>query len=106
MGMFGMLIGLLVAFCIYNHAKNRGHSTVIAFLWAIGSAAMPIVLVPLYLILGKTNEKQPKAAGYHDVIDVEATVVEEISQTCFKCGSPVKEDFVVCPYCQAPLNHK
>lgn len=103
MGIISMLIGLIVAFFIYNHAKERGHKAVTAFLWAAGSAVMPIILVPLYLLLGGA-EKQQQRYDKDDIIDIEATVIEEEILSCPKCGQDIKEDFNVCPYCQQPLN--
>ena len=102
MGMVSMLIGLLVSFFIYSHAKKRGHSTVVSFLWAAASAVMPIVLVPLYFILGRSSKPQ---GGRPDdgVIDIEATVIEEETIDCPQCGRSIKDDFLVCPYCQTPL---
>lgn len=97
-----MLIGLFAAFFVYNHAKQRGHGDVIAFLWAAGSAVMPIVLVPVYLLLGGC-EAAKKQEYDHDIIDIEATVIEEKVLTCPKCGKFIKDDFVVCPYCQISL---
>ncbi len=98
-----MLIGLLVAFFVYNHAKQRGHGDIIAFLWAAGSALMPVVLVPVYFLLGGCKAKPNQEYG-HDIIDIEATVIEEEVLTCPKCGNCIKDDFIVCPYCQIPLN--
>lgn len=105
MGMIGMLVGILVAFFIYHHAKGRGHSTVIAFLWAIASGIMPIILVPLYFLLGQRGTQQSRE-GDSDIIDIEATVIEEEIMNCPKCKSEVKEDFIVCPYCQTPIGQE
>lgn len=100
-----MLIGLIVAFFIYNDAQKRGHSFLTSLLWTVGSVAMPIVVVPLYLILGRRANISNKRDSDPDIIDIEATVVEE-TIPCPMCGSKVQETFLVCPYCSHTLKPK
>lgn len=95
-----ILLRLLAALFVYHHAKKRGHGAMAAILWSVGSGVVPLIL-PVYFILGRKS-KQQKNYNDHDIIDIEATVVEE-QISCSKCGSLVKEDFLVCPYCQEPL---
>lgn len=101
MAMISMLIGLLTAFFVYNDAKKRGHGALTAILWSIGSVIMPYVILPLYLLLGRKTKEQNQYYD-NDVIDIEATVVEETTN-CIRCGNKVKEDSLVCPYCQEPI---
>ncbi len=100
-----MLIGLVVAFFIYNDAQKRGHSFLTSLLWTVGSVAMPIVVVPLYLVLGRRVNVSNKRDSDPDIIDIEATVVEE-TIPCPMCGSKVQENFLVCPYCSHTLKPK
>lgn len=94
-----MLIGLMAAFFVYSDAQKRGHSFLNSLLWAVGSAAMPIVIVPLYLLLGRKVHNLPSRRNSDpDIIDIEATVVED-TVPCPMCGKKVGEDFLVCPYC-------
>ena len=106
MAMISMLIGLLIAFFVYNDARKRGSGLIRAILWSVGSVVVPYVVLPLYLLVGRTTKEKnqyydkPRDQYYdNDVIDIEATVVEE-TINCTKCGSKVKEDSLVCPYCQ------
>ena len=101
MAMISMLIGLLTAFFVYNDAKKRGHGAIMLILWSVGSAVFPFVIGPLYLIFGR--KAKPQGQDYdNDVIDIEATVVEE-TLICTKCGNKVKEELLACPYCQEPI---
>jgi len=95
-----MLIRLLTAFFVYNDAKKRGHGVITGILWSVGSAIVPYVILPLYLFVGRKTKKQNQYYD-HDVIDIEATVVEETID-CARCGKKIKEDSLVCPYCQEP----
>jgi len=97
-----MLIGLVVAFFVYSDAQKRGQSFFNSLLWAVGSAAMPIVIVPLYLLLGRKVSPVDKRNSDPDIIDIEATVVED-TVPCPMCGKKVSEDFLVCPYCSHTL---
>lgn len=104
MAMMSMLFGLLTAFFVYNDARKRGHGALMLILWSVGSAVMPYVFVPLYLLFGrKTKEREQNKYYDNDVIDIEATVVEE-TINCTKCGKSIKEDCLVCPYCQETTN--
>lgn len=97
-----MLIGLIVAFFVYNDAQKRGHSFFTSLLWTVGSVAMPIVIVPLYLLFGRKVTLKDKRNSDPDIIDIEATVVEE-TVPCPMCGKKVGEDFLICPYCSHTL---
>lgn len=99
-----LLIAFVAAYWVYNDAKNRGHESSTAILWALGTFAMLIVFLPLYLIFGRKTPIK-KAPRDENIIDVEATVVED-SINCPMCGSKVKEDFKICPYCGYTLNPK
>lgn len=98
-----LLIGILTALYVYNDAKGRGHGEITARLWSAGSMVMPYVILPVYLLIGRKAKPQSRQSQYDssDVIDIEATIVEETID-CSRCGRTIKEDFVVCPYCQAP----
>ncbi|MBP2626850.1 MAG: Double zinc ribbon [Firmicutes bacterium] len=93
-----IIIRLLVVFFVYYDAKKRGHETIRAVLWSVGSCVVPYVILPLYFLLGRKTKKQNQYYG-NDVIDIEATVVEE-SINCTRCGNKIKEDVSVCPYCK------
>jgi len=97
-----ILIGLLVAFFVYNDAKKRGHGAITAIFWAIGSGVVPFayVILPLYLLLGRKAKERDQYYN-DDVIDIEATVVEQ-TVSCTRCGSDVKEGLLACPYCHEP----
>jgi RNA polymerase subunit RPABC4/transcription elongation factor Spt4 len=93
---FGLLIGAVAAYWVYNDARGRGHELGTALLWALGTIAALIIFLPLYLLVGRKSPMKPKRN--QDFIDVEATPVEETIQ-CSMCARKVKEDFKICPYC-------
>lgn len=97
MAAISFLIAFIAAYWVYNDARGRGHDLGSALLWSVGTLAMLIIVLPLYLLLGrKPRVKSPKSGP--DIIDVEATVVGETVR-CTMCGGKVKEDFKICPYC-------
>jgi len=100
-----MLIGLIAAYFIYNDAKKLGQPFFTSLLWAVASIPMPIVIVPLYLLLGRKPNIDRQRNADPDIIDIEATVVEETTP-CPMCGSKVQESFLVCPYCKHTLQLK
>jgi len=97
-----IFIRILAALFVYNHAKKRGHGAITAVLWSVGSGLVPYVILPLYLLLGRKIKAQNHYDN-NDVIDIEATVIEEEKINCIRCGNQIKEDFLVCPYCQEPI---
>lgn len=105
MGMFSLLIGILAGFFVYNDARGRGKDFFSALLWGVGSAVMPIVMIPLYLFIGRKPSLEGRKDPKDDIIDIEATVVEDLIH-CPMCGRKVKEDFVTCPYCSHTLKPK
>jgi hypothetical protein len=102
MPMISMLVGILAAFFVYNDAKSRGHGPITALLWAAGSTIAPIVVIPLYFLFGR-KAKSPDKSYDNDIIDIEATVVEE-TINCPTCGREINGELVTCPYCQQPAD--
>ncbi len=101
-----LLIGLAAAYWVFNDAKGRGHESGTAILWAVGTFAMMVIFLPLYLIFGRKAPPMRKTNSCDEnVIDVEATVVED-AVNCQMCGGKVKEDFNICPYCGYTLKPK
>jgi len=105
MASLSLLIAFLAAYWVYTDAKKHGYETGTALLWGAGTLAMLIVFLPLYLLFGRKRQPRSPRNDDRNVIDVEATVVEETS-LCPMCGSKVKDDFKVCPYCSYTLKPK
>lgn len=101
----GFLIAFIAAILVYNDAKKHGHEMGSALLWALGTLAMLIVVLPLYLIFGRRPQLKKNRAD-SNIIDIEATVVDETYANCTMCGSKVKDDFNICPYCGFTLRPK
>ena len=126
------IIGFIAAYWVYNDARGRGHELGTALLWSLGTLAMIFVFLPLYLLFGRkprmTAAGRPQSRD--DVIDVEATPVEEtvycpmcaskvketykacphcghtLKPRCESCGRELNREWRVCPYCEAPAPHK
>lgn len=93
---FGLLLAAIAAYWVYNDARERGHDLGTALLWSVGTVAALFIFLPLYLLFGR---KRPMNSRRNDdIIDIEATPVEETIK-CPMCARRVKEDFKVCPYC-------
>ncbi|MDD4601137.1 hypothetical protein SDC9_09156 [bioreactor metagenome] len=100
----GFLIAFMIAFWVFNDARKRGHEIGSALLWSIGTCALVVLVLPLYLMFGR--RPQVNINKDRDVIDIEATVVSESSISCTMCGHKVNDDFNVCPYCGFTLRPK
>lgn len=92
-----LLVGAVAAYWVYNDARGRGHDLGSALLWAVGTAAALIIFLPLYLLIGRRSAMKPRRN--QDIIDVEATLVDEETIKCPMCAGRVKEEFKICPYC-------
>jgi len=100
--MIVLVIGAVAAYWVYNDARGRGHGSTTALLWALGNMFIPYIFFPLYLIFGRRLTPVRRA---EPAIDIEGVPVEELMH-CPMCGSKVKEDFKVCPYCTHTLKPK
>lgn len=125
------VIGFIAAYWVYNDARGRGHELGTAILWSLGTLAMMIVFLPLYLLFGRRPRMTGAGSRKDDtIIDVEATPVHEtihcpmcaskikeeykacphcgytLKPKCESCGRELNRDWRVCPYCQAPAPHK
>lgn len=101
--MFNLVLRVLVAYFIYIDCKKRGNETAVALLWAVGSGVIPIVGIPIYFLFGRKKKLQEKQ-GYDGIIDVEASVGEEII-TCVSCGKEFEESLLECPHCHHAVKH-
>ncbi|MDR3560674.1 MAG: zinc ribbon domain-containing protein [Negativicutes bacterium] len=99
MTMLGLAIAALAAYWVFTDARGRGHEFTTAILWSLGTLAMLIIFLPLYLIVGRRLQPSRRS---EKSIDIEAVPVEELVY-CPMCGSKVKEDFKTCPYCSHSL---
>ncbi|MEN6412478.1 MAG: zinc ribbon domain-containing protein [Veillonellales bacterium] len=104
MAAISFLIAFVAAYWVYSDARGRGHDLGSALLWSLGTLAMLIIVFPLYLLLGR-KPRMKSSKTKPDIIDVEATVVDETT-CCTMCGGKVKEEFKICPYCGYTLKPK
>lgn len=124
----GTIVGLLAALWVYHDAKKFGHTALSATMWAVGTFMLLIVVLPLYLFLGR--KQVMKKAAQDDVIDIEGQVVVNtiscpmcgrnipedsqrcpfcdfsIIRTCSKCGAEVGREHTICPHCSTTLDNK
>lgn len=99
-----ILLSALAAYWVFNDSRGRNHELATTLLWTVGAAAAPYIFVPMYLLVGRKMNK-PVRRQDPDIIDVEATPVEE-TVPCPMCASRVKDEFKVCPYCGFTLKPK
>ncbi len=93
---FGLLLAAIAAYWVYNDARDHGQDLGTALLWSVGTLAALFIFLPLYLLFGRKRPMKPHRND--DIIDIEATPVEETIK-CPMCASKVKEEFKACPYC-------
>ncbi|MCX7780344.1 MAG: zinc ribbon domain-containing protein [Negativicutes bacterium] len=99
-----LAIAAIAGYWVYSDSRSRGHEFGSTLLWTLGTLVMPLVFLPLYLLLGRKTS-MPSSRRDADIIDVEATPVEETSR-CPMCAGRVKDEFKVCPYCAFTLKPK
>ncbi|MDU2064744.1 MAG: zinc ribbon domain-containing protein [Sporomusaceae bacterium] len=93
----GFLIGLLCAYWIWSDSRSRGSDFGNSLVWTLGTFFAWYLFVPMYFLFGRKKKKAPVKAA-DDVIDVDATVVEEDFH-CNMCGKDVKTSGNKCPNC-------
>ncbi|MBP2639537.1 MAG: Double zinc ribbon [Firmicutes bacterium] len=109
MGIIGLLFGAMAGFWVYRDAKRSGQDRNAALAWCLGVVAAATIKLPLlllalvaYFLVGRKKQLAQRQNDV-DVIDVEATVVEETGADCPSCGRKMEETFTVCPYCGCTL---
>jgi hypothetical protein len=105
-----LIIGFAAGYWIYSDARKRGIEKNTASLWSGGAVVLSViatqfivVLIAGYLVCrGKLKTVSRRE---ENIIDIEATVVEE-TLSCAMCGGKIKEGFKVCPYCGFTLQFR
>jgi len=101
MGTLFILARIVTVVFVYIYAKKRGYGSTMSLLCAVISGIIPIVVIPLYFLFGR-NDNNVARNHDSDIIDIEATVIEEIIQ-CPSCESEIQENIIVCPHCNYRL---
>jgi len=97
-----IIVWLSFIYWTYRDARLRSESIATAIFWAVVVLLFNFLGLILYLIL-----RPPEFID--DVVerDLEIQRMEMLlgdSQlTCPACGKPIKEDFLICPYCRKKL---
>ena len=109
MGIIGLLFGAVAAFWVYRDAKRCGQDRNAALAWGLGVVAAATIKLPLllfalaaYWLIGRKKRLSERRNDVN-IIDVEATVVEDTSGACPSCGRKIEETFTICPYCGCRL---
>jgi ribosomal protein L37E len=84
-----LLVILVISIFVYNDAKQRGRSKVVAFLWLIGTFFLFIPIFPLWIIVRNFT-----AAG---------TVSGRKAILCANCGKYYEGTPSYCPNCGNPI---
>ncbi len=78
MQFLGLAIAFIAAFWVYTDAKNRGKTTVKAFLWFLGVFFVLIIALPLWLITRPKVKLCPYCGEYYEY--------KESDEFCPRCG--------------------
>ncbi|MEI6746490.1 MAG: hypothetical protein WCL34_11055 [Methylococcaceae bacterium] len=84
MEVVALLIAFSVAVWVFSDAKDRGVSGGIAFLWFLGTFALLIIFLPLWLIV------RPK---------LEFVSIVKTTKLCVHCGKYYEGTPSFCPNC-------
>lgn len=91
------ILGLVIAYWIYNDARDKkGYDTSRALLWALAAVPFTFITLLVYMLFAKP------LGPARDVIDIKATEVK-VAAACPHCGRAVQDDFKICPYCGQAL---
>jgi len=99
-----IIIWLAFVYWTYRDAKLRSETTAPAIFWALVVLVLNFLGLILYLIL-----RPPEFID--DVVerDLEIERMEMLLDSkqsrCPACGSSVKDDFLICPYCRKKLKN-
>ncbi len=99
-----IIVWLAFIYWTYRDAKLRSESTVTAIFWALIVLVLNFLGLILYLIL-----RPPEFID--DVVerDLEIERMQLLlngkQSSCPACGSPVDDDFLICPYCRKKLKN-
>ena len=102
-----LIIGILCAVWVYSDAKKHGYSQNLALLWALGTAALFWIVVPVYFLLGRRRKTLPQPVQPSDQVTLDSPenpvdVSEKV--TCPMCASDVPSSFEKCPHCGFTLH--
>ncbi|MBP2656818.1 MAG: hypothetical protein H6Q73_4387 [Firmicutes bacterium] len=98
----GLIVAGFAAYWVYNDAKGFGYDNGSAAMWALGTFLLLIVVLPLYLVIGRKPQYKRRE---EPTIDIEGTAVED-TMLCPMCGGKVRQDYNACPYCSHTLQPK
>lgn len=90
MELIGLIIAFFIAIWVFSDAKERGKTGGVAFLWFLGTFAILIIFLPLWLIV------RPKKQSEVMIIDK--------PKLCVHCGKYYESDPSFCPNCGKPIN--
>jgi RNA polymerase subunit RPABC4/transcription elongation factor Spt4 len=99
-----IIIWLAFVYWTYRDARLRSEYVPIAVFWTLVILILNYPGLILYLIL-----RPPEFID--DIIERDLEIermemlLENRQLTCPACGSPVKDDFLICPYCRKKLKN-
>src|SRR3989304_10293073 len=97
-----IIIWLAFVYWTYRDAKLRSESTASAVFWALIVLVLNFLGLILYLIL-RPPEFIDDVVERDLEIERMETLLDSRESNCPACGNPVKDDFLICPYCRKKL---
>ena len=97
-----IIVWLAFVYWTYRDAKLRVESQASAIFWAVIILMLNFLGLILYLIL-RPPEYLDDVVERDLEIETMETLLNNKEFSCPACGNPVKDDFLICPYCRKKL---
>jgi hypothetical protein len=100
-----IIVWLAFIYWTYRDARLRSETMTPAFFWAFVVLVLNFLGLILYLILRPPEYIDDVVERDLEIERMETLLDSRQSYKCPACSSPVKEEFLICPYCRKKLKN-
>lgn len=97
-----IIVWLAFVYWTYRDARLRVENQASAIFWGLVVLVLNFLGLILYLILRPPEFIEDMIERDLEIERME-TLLDSQGSTCPACGNPVKDDFLICPYCRKKL---
>ena len=100
-----IVVWLAFVYWTYRDAKLRSESVVSAVFWALVVLVLPFLGLIIYLILRPPEFIDDVIERDLEIERMQILLDNSKQSNCPACGSLIKDDFLICPYCRKKLRN-
>ncbi len=100
-----IVVWLAFVYWTYRDAKLRSESVVSAVFWALVVLVLPFLGLIIYLILRPPEFIEDVIERDLGIERMQMLLDNSKQSNCPACGSLIKDDFLICPYCRKKLRN-